>query len=330
MMMVLRRARKIPDQQNTSVENPPEDLQAFRTQAAWVLLGEPGAGKSAAIEMEAAATNGKYLRIDEFINSDPEIDWRDKTLFFDGLDETRASGGSDSTLQQLCRQLKRLGNPPFRVACRAADWYGSTDRDDLKRASPNAQFDVLLLEPLTDEDILTILRENYPHDIPDPRLFVQQAEQRGIDGLLDNPQTPGLLAQAIRGDQWPKTRGETYQLACEKLAEEANKRHRNNNRNPPRDVEKILAAAGQLSAILLFSNKTGIARDLECTNERFPTLADCTPPDPEAASQAVGCKLFRPAAEERVEPSHRSIAEYLAARWLARQIDNQGLPYDAS
>jgi len=326
MMMVPRRVRKIPDQQNTKVENPPEDLQAFRTQAAWVLLGEPGAGKSAAFEMEAAATNGKYLPINEFIVADLEADWQGKTLFLDGLDETRASGGSDSTLQQLCRQLKRLGNPHFRVACRAADWYGSTDRDDLKRASPNAQFDVLLLEPLTDEDILTILRENYPHDIPDPRLFVQQAEQRGIDGLLDNPQTLGLLTQAIRGDQWPKTRDETFQRACEKLAEEAHKRHRNNNRNPPRDVEKILAAAGQLSAILLFSNKTGIALDLECASERFPTLADCAPPDPEAASQAVGCKLFRPAGEERVEPSHRSIAEYLAAHWLARQIDSQGVP----
>ncbi|MHB9101775.1 MAG: NACHT domain-containing protein [Sulfuricella sp.] len=324
MMLVSRRVRKVPDQENTPVENPPEHIQKFRTQAAWVLLGEPGAGKSAAFEMEAEATNGQYLRIDEFINADPQADWQGKTLFLDGLDETRASGSNDSTLQQLCRQLKRLGNPSFRVACRAADWYGLTDRSDLKRASPDGQLAVLLLEPLNSEDTFAILREN--HGITDPQKFVEEAEKRGVAGLLDNPQTLGLLAQAIRGDQWPGTRDDTYRLACEKLAEEASKRHRNKNRNQPRDLEKVLAAAGQLSAILLFSNKTGIALDPERANERFPALADCAPPDPDAASQAVGSKLFRPAGEECVEPSHRSIAEYLAARWLARQIDSKGLP----
>lgn len=324
MMLVPRRVRKAPDQQNTSVENLPEDLQEFRAQAAWVMLGEPGAGKSEALEMEAEATNGIYLRIDEFINTDPEADWKGKTLFLDGLDETRASGGSDNTLQQLCRQLKRLGNPRFRVACRAADWYGSTDRCDLERSSPDGQLDVLLLEPLTGEDTLNILREN--HGIPDPLKFVEEAEKRGVADLLDNPQTLGLLAQAIRGNQWPGTRDETYRLACEKLAKEASKRHRDKNRKQPRDLEKVLAAAGQLSAVLLFSNKAGIAVDPERANERFPAIADCTPPDPQVASQAIGSKLFRPAGEERVVPSHRSIAEYLAALWLARQIDSKGLP----
>lgn len=324
MMLVPRRVRKASDPQNTSVENLSEDIQEFRTQAAWVLLGEPGAGKSEAFKMEADATNGKRLRVDEFINADPETDWQGKTLFLDGLDEIRASGGSDSTLQQLCRQLKRLGNPPFRIACRAADWYGSTDRADIERASPDGQLVVLLLEPLSDEDVRTILREN--HGIPDPLKFVAETKKRGIAGLLDNPQTLGLLAQAVRGDQWPRTRNKTYRLACEKLAEESNKRHRNKNRSQSRDVKKVLAAAGQVSAILLFSNKTGIALDPGRVSERFPTLADCAPPDSEAASQAVGSKLFRPDGEERVVPSHRSIAEYLAALWLARQINEEGLP----
>lgn len=323
MMLVRRRVRKTTDREGTPIENPLADLQGFRSQAAWVLLGEPGAGKSVAFAMEAEATNGKNLRIDEFINADPEENWRGKTLFLDGLDETRAGGG-DSAIQQIRRQLKRLGNPSFRIACRAADWYGSTDSDDLKEASPDGRIDVLLLEPLNGEDIVAILREN--HGITDPRKFIEEAEKRGISGLLDNPQTLGLLAQAIRGDQWPSTRDDTYRLACEKLAEEASKRHRDKNRHQPRDLEKTLAAAGQICAVLLFANKAGIALDRERANESFPILADYAPPDLEAAVQAVGSKLFRPAGEERVEPSHRSIAEYLAAHWLARRIDSEGLP----
>lgn len=325
MILVPRRVRKALDRQDTSIESPLADLSEYRAQAAWVLLGEPGAGKSATFEMEAGSTDGQSLRIDEFIHADPQPDWQGKTLFLDGLDETRAGGGSDSILQQLCRQLKRFGNPSFRIACRAADWYGSTDSDDLKRASLDGQLSVLLLEPLSGEDILAILREN--HGIPEPQKFVEEAEKRGVAGLLDNPQTLGLLTQAIQGGQWPETRDDTYRLACKKLAEEANKRHRNKTRSQPRDVEKILDAAGQLSAVLLFSNKAGIALDPERADERFPTLTDYAPLDAEAAAQAIGSKLFRPAGvEERVEPSHRSVAEYLAAYWLARRIDREGLP----
>ncbi len=91
-------------------------------------------------------------------------------------------------------------------------------------------------------------------------------------------------------------------------------------------VEKVLDAAGQLCAVLLFSDKAGLALDRENIIERFPELADFAPLDSEAARQAIGSKLFRPDGEERVVPSHRSIAEYLAAYWLGRRIDGEGLP----
>lgn len=324
MIRIPRCVRKIPDPRNGSVENPIENLAGFRSDAAWVLLGEPGMGKTTALQMEAEATDGECLRIEEFIHLDIEPEWREKTLFLDGLDEVRAGSDGESILLRLRRQLRCSGNPPFRIACRAADWYGSTDRTDIEAASPNGKITVLLLEPLRHEDILHILREN--HGITDSQSFVEEAEKRGIADLLDNPQTLELLVAAVSGEQWPKTRNETYQLACEKLATEANKRHRNRRRSVLLSVEKVLDAAGQLCAVLLFSDKTGIALDRENIIERFPELADFAPPDSEAAHQAIGSKLFRPDGEERVVPSHRSIAEYLAASWLGRRIDGEGSP----
>ncbi|MEF8747171.1 MAG: hypothetical protein V5B31_04785 [Candidatus Accumulibacter propinquus] len=100
-------------------------------------------------------------------------------------------------------------------------------------------------------------------------------------------------------------------------------------RRQPRSLEAVLAAAGQIFAVLLFADKTGLALDPERANERFPDLAACLPPDLDAAYRAVGSRLFRPeglVGEERLLPTHRSIAEYLAARWLAVRIDRQGLP----
>jgi len=324
MMLVSRQARKIEGRRTSPVDHPPEDLQAFRSLPAWVLLGEPGAGKTEAFKMEAVVTGGQCLRIAEFIDADLDEDWRGKPLFLDGLDEIRAGSGGDSTLMRIRSRLKQLGHPPFRIACRAADWYGNTDAEDLMSASADGRIVVLQLEPLGEGDILTLLRDN--HGVPDPHAFVEQAGRLGVDGLLDNPQTLGLLAQAIRGDQWPETRDETYRLACEKLVSEENKRHRDKARTQPCSAESLVDAAGQLCAVLLLSDQTGIALDRDRTDARFISLDGCAPPDPEAAAQSVRSKLFRPDGEERVVPSHRSVAEYLAARWLARQIDSFGLP----
>ncbi len=196
MVRVPRRVRKIPDPRNESIENPIENLAGFRSDAVWVLLGEPGMGKTTAFEMEAEATGGECLRIEKFIHLDIKPEWREKTLFLDGLDEVRASSDGESILLRLQRQLRRSGNPPFRIACRAADWYGSTDRADIETASPNGKITVLLLEPLRHEDILQILCEN--HGITDSQSFVEEAGKRGIADLLDNPKTLELLVVAAR------------------------------------------------------------------------------------------------------------------------------------
>lgn len=326
MLFVPRRACKLLESEKSLAQSPSRPLSEFRNQAAWILLGEPGAGKSAAFEEEARATDGVFISIAKFLSDDPDPKWSGKTLFLDALDETRASGGNDSVLLKVRAHLKKLGNPQFRIACRAADWFGATDRQAISDASLDIQLAVLLLEPLNPAEIQEILRQNL--DISDPESFVEKARNRGIDGLLNNPQTLRLLAESIRDGEWPNTRQETFQLACKKLADEDSKPHRNKQRTQAVLVEKVLQAAGQLCAVLLLSNKSGFALDVDSADEYFPLIDDFSPPEQTTARLAVGRKLFRPApeAEECFVPSHRSIAEYLAAQWLAKQIDHRGLP----
>ena len=326
MPIVSRNVREIQESGDFMPEKPCKTLAACRNLAAWVLLGEPGAGKSEALKSEAATTDGLYLSVAEFLNLDIDEVWRGKTLFLDGLDETRADDGAESTLLRVRARLKVLGNPPYRIACRAADWFGSTDRQTLQAASPDGRLVVLLLEPLSSQDILDILRENF--DVADPEDFVEKARGHGVDGLLQNPQTLGLLAQAIRGQQWPESRLKVFELACEKLAHEENRKHRNRQRAHALQTQRVLDAAGQLCAALLFADKAGIALDRDVSNERFPPLEAFCPPDPEMVSSTLRTRLFMPSvgSEERMVPSHRSIAEFLAARWLASQVDEHGLP----
>ena len=320
MLLIPRRVRRVSDD-----ENPTCLLPALRDQAAWVLLGEPGAGKTEVFKMEAAETAGFWISIAKFLSDDPDPDWQGKTLFLDGLDETRASGGDSSLLLKIRAHLRKLGNPKFRIACRAADWFGSTDSLAVSDVSPDGRLGVFVLEPLSPEEIHEILRLN--HGIANSEDFVNEACDRGIDGLLSNPQTLRLLAEAIRDGEWPKTREETFRLACRKLADEDAKPHRDRRRVQALPVEKILGAAGQLCAVLLLADKTGLALDVEQADHSFPLIDDFSPPELPVARLAAGRKLFRPSdAEERVVPSHRSVAEYLAAQWLAKQIDQGGLP----
>lgn len=307
-------------------ENPILGFDEIRNQAAWVLLGEPGAGKSVAFEMEANATGGLRVSVARFLSDDPDPAWQGKTLFLDGLDETRASGGDTGVLLKVRAHLKKLGNPRFRIACRAADWFGSTDSQAIGDVSPDGQLAVYALEPLNTPEIQEILRQN--HAISDTEGFVEKARERGIDGLLSNPQTLRLLAESIRDGQWPKTRQETFELACRKLAEEDSKTHRLQRRDQAVSAEQILDAAGQLCAVLLLADKTGLALDAESVDPQYPVIDELSPFDLPVAQLAARRKLFvqSPDGEERVVPSHRSVAEYLAARWLARQIDQRGLP----
>ncbi|HED14516.1 MAG TPA: hypothetical protein ENI62_12825 [Gammaproteobacteria bacterium] len=180
-----------------------------------------------------------------------------------------------------------------------------------------------MLEPLTKNDTLAILHKN--HGLKDPNAFIEKAKRSGIDNMLSNPQTLGLLANAIRGDQWPSTRQETFQLACEKLVEEKNKRHRNARRSRPVSTAKLLDVAGYLCAILLLSDKAGVSLDSDQASDCFPCLDTCVPTERDSACEAVK-KPFLMEKEECFVPHHRSITEYLAGRWLGAQIDRNGLP----
>ncbi|TXI81204.1 MAG: hypothetical protein E6Q44_05010 [Flavobacteriales bacterium] len=327
MLIVPRRVHRISDNHNQSTaDSKNQPLSDFRTHSAWVLLGEPGAGKTSAFAEEATATGGLHLSIAEFLLDGLQEELRERTLFLDGLDETRASGAGESILLQVRARLKQLGSPPFRIACRAADWFGSSDEAAIKSASPDGELAMLVLEALGDDDIAAILREN--HGIADPDSFIKKAESHDVAELLRNPQTLGLLAEAIRGENWPSSRQKTFELACEKLAGEWSKAHRTALRQTPQPPEKLLDVAGQLCAAMLLADKSGIALDRDSADARFPVLDDFSPPDHAEAVAAARRALFRPEAAEveRVVPAHRSVAEFLAARWLAHRIDRGGLP----
>ena len=128
----------------------------YSNAAAYVLIAEPGAGKTTAFKTEAARQSAKYVTVREFRTFD-KPEWRDTTLFLDGLDEARA-GIEDgrAPLDDVRRKLHNLGCPTFRLSCRWADWMAATDRGRLKEVSPDGAVTVIRLDRLSKQNITDI------------------------------------------------------------------------------------------------------------------------------------------------------------------------------
>ena len=161
-------------------------LSDYVNAAAYVLIAEPGAGKTTTFKTEADSHGGTYVTVRNFLTFDDRSEWRDTTLFLDGLDESRAGTEDGRTpLDDVRRKLDRLGRPPFRLSCRWADWMAANDRDALKEVSPDGAVTVIRLDPLSDRNIKDILRKITAWRIP-----MALWRRRGSEGYTGSSQTP--------------------------------------------------------------------------------------------------------------------------------------------
>ena len=303
-------------------------LADFRSARAYVLLGDPGAGKSTAFETEVGSNPDSVLvTARRFIARSPEHhdEWSAETLFIDGLDEVRA-GRPDARhpLDQMLQRLEQVGSPGFRMSCRAADWLGRNDLEEIVAGAGYDQVHVLQLEPLSDRPIRKILAD---HDVPDPSRFMAKARDRGLEAMLDNPLLLRLLVKATQDDEWPEDRLGTLKLACRKLAREWNDEHRAAHRSAPRiPVDRIMDAAGHLSALLLLSDREYVSLD-ESEDPEALCPEDVADGDQPAILRAVKSNLFAGRSEGCFVPVHRQLAEFLAARFLHGRIRSEpGVP----
>ncbi len=298
----------------------------LRQRPAYVLLGEPGAGKTTSFEEEAKLTGGIAISARDFLTLNPRPEWRTTTLFVDGLDEVRAGETNHRTPFDAIRaKLDLLDRPNFRISCREADWFGATDRDALARVSADGNVDVCHLDPLTDKQIEHLL--TIQHGVADPKTFIERARNSRLESLLRNPQTLRMLTEAIQ-DRWPEYLKDAYDLACRKLVVEPNKEHLDAQRRQSRSVEDLLDTAGKLFAIQLLSNIAGFARSEAAGDTSHPTLASIGLNESDALSHTLASRLFEARGGEEVrEPAHRSVAEYLGARHLADQIRTKAMPF---
>ena len=319
-----RTALRVPRSATTrrgegGVETKP--LADWRPLDAYVLLGDPGAGKSWAFEDESAACNVATISARDIVDRVAKLPGRDQDVFIDGLDEVRAGAGDGKAPLGAIREwLAQAGNPRFRLSCREADWLGESDLRALERVAPGQHIEVLHLEPLSRAEALDLLRSR-PAEVPDADDFWRQAEQHGVVPLFGNPLLLDLTIKAVAsgGGIWPSTRQGIYEAACRQLAIERNVEHLAAKPLKLGEVDRLLHDAGLLCAVLLLSNKLSCSQEMEDSADSvaWAALPEALPLHD--ARSALASKVFSTVAG-RSTPRHRSIAEYLAAKALAKLI----------
>ena len=306
-----------------SAEAESKPLSAYRSAQAYVLLGDPGSGKTTAFDTECKKLGDEamYIRARDFLVYEAAPDeLRGRTLFIDGLDEVRA-GASDirSPFDRIRGLLIKLGRPRFRISCREADWLGESDRQRLQLVAKNSTVAALRLDPLTPTDVENILRRSLA--VCNPKAFVEQAHERDVEGLLFNPKGLELLVEAVhQGNDWPNSRIETFELACVQMAGEYNREHRSAKR-PGFPIGSLIDSAGRLCALQLIADLIGYSLDEDSSNADYPTLDACVQGDSSELHAVLSSKLFKADGDQRFSPVHRQIAEFLGAKHLAALIE---------
>ncbi len=292
-------------------------FSAYLEQPNIVLLGDPGAGKTHLFKTTALQTNGRFMTVRQFLNV--PADWANDTIFIDALDERRAGRGDDSVIDALVQKL--FANPPdrVRISCRDRDWLGESDLEAFQPYfGSHGGAVVVTLRALTPEDQREILSHERTLDVES---FLSVANERGMEEFLHNPQNLLMLADVVEshGD-WPSTRVDLFKKSTALLLSERNPTHL---RKDTFGHEDLRATAGALCALRLISDVAGLSVDEQTVDPAYPGFASIPFLDSAKVKAALRRPVFVSAgASASVDYVHRTTAEFLAAEWIAGELNN--------
>ena len=283
-----------------------------------VVLGEPGMGKTTLMERLAEWADTSL------VDAQTLIRWcacgagerlSRKRLVIDALDEMPAAREGDA-VDAVLSNLGLLGYPPFILSCRVADWRSATAVSKIKFDYGRAPME-LFLEPFSRQKAETFLSRRFRAD--EARRLVEHLTAMGLGEMLGNPQNLAMIQAVGPQGELPTTRGELYDKATERLRCEHQPK-KAGERLADLDDETALNAAGAAFAVLLLTGREVISRiPSGSEGEGAIHVGDVRRlPGGDAIGDVLGSRLFRAGGPERFAPLHRTIAEHLGARWLAR------------
>lgn len=315
------------------------------------LLGEPGIGKSNAMQSErqriqaAASESGDALiwldlkeygsedrLLRESFESQPFQDWLADSsilhLFLDSLDECRLQIPTVVNLLQgqLRRAQEHIGRLRLRIACRTAEWPNGLE-SELPHLWGKENYRAFELAPLRRIDVRLAADEE---KLPDPDAFLSAIEHKSAQPLAIKPVTLKFLISLYRqGGHFPEKLSELYHEGCRVLASETSDSRKDAGREGSLSASHRLAVAARIAATSMFCKKAAVFKggnpgDLSPEDLRIDDLTggtesigqDSFPVGEREIREVLATGLFSARGADRLAFAHQSYAEFLAAHYL--------------
>lgn len=281
------------------------------------ILGEAGMGKTELLTWIGETPGYVYCTARQLIfRHDPRsILGNGEVIVIDALDEVSAKNEGDA-IGEVLRQLGVLSYPRFILACRVADWRSATGSEAIREQYGVAPL-ALHLAPLSEEEIIVFLSRKL--GATTAQSVVKHFNERGLHGLLGNPQTLDLIARVAANGHLPVNRGELFEQAAEILRQE----HRLEKANEQISSVSGLGAAGAAFAAMILTGSEGIVRSTPSNALPGELLLSelATLPSGDGIPAMLRTRLFKADRADRFGYLHRRIGEYLGARWLSNLAD---------
>ena len=293
-----------------------------------VVIGDPG-WATFVLKSLGGSDRGEFVRASTFVANPAKFRPAspDNFLIIDALDEVAALREGDP-LYNVLSALGSIDYPPFVLSCRAADWRGATARIDISDHYDQVP-EQWTLQPISRDEAHAFL-EGLGVDVSRSTLLLDRLEERSLSDLYGNPLTLGLLSKLALGDDdsVPSGKAALFERAVDILRTEHNP-GKHSAALAKLSKSEALDAAGAIMASLLLSGKdavTTVSKPEETYS--FVTTPDiATLPGGNAADAVIASRLFRTADfdDQAFVPLHRTIAEYLGARWLGERASSDEL-----
>ena len=314
-----------------------EDWDAVLSHPYVVVLGEAGTGKSTEfllqaqaltakgkcsffVELTDLAENGLILGLD--VNEKPQlVKWQesqdDAVFFLDSLDEAKLQ---NRTLQRALRNLKHSLQDHWErvrlvVSCRVSDWMAEADRAELHRIAPPGVDDIHIVQiaPLNTCQVEELARSVGVEDVKE---FMAAIIDSHAQIFIERP-----LDVMWLGSYWLHHQciGSLRELIADNVREKLKER-----RNRKSDLPLTKAAAGvqTLAGVAAINNTWSFilpddVLELHHKDEVIDPSEFLPNWSSTEVSELLRRSLFDEATYGRVRLHHRSVQEFLAAKWVA-------------
>ena len=293
-----------------------KDVELLSLNKPVVVLAEPGMGKSSLLNEISKLSNYQLITATSFLRRPKAMLMNNQSEWWliDALDEM-PSKHEGSNIDEVLQKLYDLGSPNFILTCRNIEWR-STNTDIIKDFYGNNIIETHL-EAFNRYDAKNFL-QSYLTFSGDAEELLLSLDNHNLSSYYENPLTLELLAKS-NFDKLLENKADIFEVATQKLWQETNDYATNQLKTFSQS--QVIDQAGYIFATYLLTGKQIIFNG---NTAKTPTdalniheLTITSVP----LTEILKTRLFKATGEEYCyKPWHRTIAEFLGAKWLAEKM----------